>query len=197
MGNDVPRSCANRLAIGAMSSVTEIEKAQIRKIRDKFAELGGGSNVISRDDFVEGLDTVELVESDREILDRLFVMLDRRGEERVNMKEFVVALVPLVTGPTSAKLDFALEIYDFENFGKLDIASSTIVLATLNSVASFFGDPVLRADQIDEVIDGAARALDPDESGFLPRTGLATFVAKHSLMVDFLEAKGSARYDAN
>jgi len=197
MGNDVPRSCANRLAIGAMMSVTSVEKGEIKKMRDRLVDLGGRSgnpNVVTREEFDEGLGGVDLVDSDKEIFDRLFVMLDRTGEERVNLKEFIVGVVPLITSTTAGKLKFALDMFDVGDFGKLKYADARFVLATLNAVASYFGDPVLRSDQIDELVDEAVLAVDPKKTGHFTIDDITTFVARHPLMTDFLEAKGSARY---
>ena len=50
---------------------------------------------------------------------RLFVMLDRTGEERVNHVELLVGLTPLISATTSAKIEFALEIFDNEDSGRI------------------------------------------------------------------------------
>mmetsp|Transcript_11020 Transcript_11020/g.33042 ORF Transcript_11020/g.33042 Transcript_11020/m.33042 type:complete len:199 (-) Transcript_11020:157-753(-) len=194
MGNDVPRSCQNRLAVGAMMSVSEVEKPLVRKVRDKFVDVGsrsGNPKFINRDEFDEALATIQdLADADRQILDRLFIMLDRTGEERVNLLEFAVGIVPLITASTADKLEFALELYDASTY-----VDARFVLTTLNAVASYFGDPVLRADQLEELVDEAALALDPEKRGdFSSHADLAAFVARHPLMTDFLEGKGPARY---
>mmetsp|Transcript_6203 Transcript_6203/g.8726 ORF Transcript_6203/g.8726 Transcript_6203/m.8726 type:complete len:205 (-) Transcript_6203:199-813(-) len=200
MGNDVPRSCANRMAIGAMMSVTEIEKPQIKKLRDSFADIArrsGNPHMIARDEYYEGLNSVDLVESDRDILDRLFIMLDRTGEERVNYKELIVGITPLISATTAAKLLFAFAMFDDEDAGRLKYNEARFVLLTLNAVSSYFGDPVLRTDQIDELLDEATHALeDPAEksSGYIASADLCSFVTAHPLMTEFLEGRGSARY---
>lgn len=200
MGNDCPRSCANRMAIGAMSTVTDVEKAVVAKLRDGLADLarrGGNPNMISKDDYRQALGSVEIIESDRDILDRLFVMLDRTGEERVNYKEFAVALVPLCSATTADKIQFAFDIVDTQATGRLKNNDVRFVLVTLNAVASYFGDPVLRSTQIDELLDEAVDELNAtqgEKAATLPIPELTTFVARHRLLAEFLEGRGTARY---
>ncbi|KAJ8598659.1 hypothetical protein CTAYLR_003061 [Chrysophaeum taylorii] len=197
MGNDVPRGAANRMAIGAMMCVTDIEKPTVSRLRDAFADLAkrsGNPKMLAKDDYNAALATIDLIDSDRDILDRIFVMFDRTGEDRVNYKEFSVSLVPFITATTAAKLEFAFDTYDLEAIGKLKYNDVRFVLTTLNSIASYFGDPVLRAAQIDDIIDDAADAIDPTKSGVFPIPDLTTFVARHRLAIDFIEGKGTARY---
>jgi len=150
--------------------------------------------VAAGDEYNEALAGVEVVESDRDILDRLFTMLDRTGEERINHRELIVGVTPFISATTAAKLQFAFEMFDLEDLGKLKHADVRFVLLTLNTVASYFGDPVLRADQVEEVVDEAVAQLDPDKTGYVGIAALCPFVARHQLTMEFLEGSGSARY---
>ena len=39
MGNDVAKNCANRMAIGAMSNVTDLERPVIQRMSEKLADI--------------------------------------------------------------------------------------------------------------------------------------------------------------
>lgn len=52
----------------------------------------------------EALELVGIMESDTEILDRLFSMFDKTGNDQINYKEFVGGLAPLCHGSVEDKL---------------------------------------------------------------------------------------------
>ena len=52
----------------------------------------------------EALELVGIMESDTEILDRLFSMFDKTGNDQINYKEFVGGLAPLCHGSVEEKL---------------------------------------------------------------------------------------------
>lgn len=52
----------------------------------------------------EALELVSIMESDTEILDRLFSMFDKTGNDQINYKEFVAGLAPLCHGTVEEKL---------------------------------------------------------------------------------------------
>lgn len=54
--------------------------------------------------FREALELVGIMESDTEILDRLFSMFDKTGNDQINYKEFVGGLAPLCHGTVEEKL---------------------------------------------------------------------------------------------
>ena len=47
----------------------------------------------------------ESVLTDVEILDRIFTMLDKTGDDLINFKEFAVGVAPLVNGDATDKLN--------------------------------------------------------------------------------------------
>ena len=98
MGNDVAKNCANRMAIGAMSDVTDLERPVIQRMSEKLAILREGSKIRDEGGVRGGIKWKEITQSDRAILDRIFVMLDRTGEDRINHKEFIVGIVPFALG---------------------------------------------------------------------------------------------------
>ena len=95
MGNDIGKGATNRMAIAAMSNVTSVEKKELLTMKKNFAEIAARSglpDVISKDEFTEGLGQVpNITDSDKEILERLFIMLDKTGDYTINYKEFMAA----------------------------------------------------------------------------------------------------------
>ena len=66
---------------------------------------------------------------------------------------------------------------------------------TLNTVASYFGDPVMTVAQVDKVVDDAADKLDPPpKSGELLMAELSPYVADHEFVHESVEGKGTSRY---
>ena len=92
------------MAIAAMANVTQFEKRELLALQRKFndfAQREGNPHTITRSEFREALESVGVTESDTEILDRLFTMFDKTGDDQVNFREFVVGISPLITGKYS------------------------------------------------------------------------------------------------
>lgn len=73
----------------------------------KFVELAqaqGNPFTITRAEFREALELVGIMESDTEILDRLFSMFDKTGNDQINYREFIGGLAPLCHGSVEDKL---------------------------------------------------------------------------------------------
>ncbi len=93
-------------------------------MQKKFRELAsreGNPNTITRREFKEGLDIIGIVDSDREILDRIFTMLDKTGDNYINFKEFITGISPLITGDAVDKLSFGFELYDLDSTGQVSL----------------------------------------------------------------------------
>ena len=198
MGNDVSKNMANRMAIGAMSNVTDIEKAQLKQIAIRLKDISrrnsGDGVKIKKDQFEEALDNCDVTKSDRDVLQRLFVMLDRTGEDQIAHTEFMIGICPFISGTTLAVVQLAFELYE-DTSDNIIYSDLRFILMTINTVASYFGDPVMRTDQVDALVDDAAEKLDlPPKSGTLIMGDLAPFVANHELTKDFIEGRGTSRY---
>ena len=198
MGNDVAKNCANRMAIGAMSNVTDLERPVIQRMSEKLADIAkreGSKDLVTKEEFGEALNGLEITQSDRDILDRIFVMLDRTGEDRINHKEFIVGIVPFALGKTEELIQMAFELYTNNASDRVTPMDLRFILMTLNTVASYFGDPVMTVAQVDKVVDDAADKLDPPpKSGELLMAELSPYVADHEFVHEFVEGKGTSRY---
>ena len=197
MGNDVSKNMANRMAIGAMSNVTDVERGHLVCMSFNLKDIGkrqGNPNIVTKEEFHEAFQGVEISQSDRDVFDRLFVMLDRTGEDRINHKEFMTGICPFISGTTLAVMELAFELYE-DTSDNIKYSDLRFILMTINTVASYFGDPVMRTDQVDALVDDAAEKLDlPPKSGTLIMGDLAPFVANHELTKDFIEGRGTSRY---
>ena len=138
MGNQVGKG-ANRMAIAAMSNVTHLEKRELLSLQDKFKELAareGNPNTINRAEFTEALSFVGINQNDSDILDRLFTMYDKTGDDVILFREFLAGISPLISGSPAEKVEFAFKMFDTE--GKNVVRSNTMVnvLSNMNRVAS-------------------------------------------------------------
>ena len=197
MGNDVSKNMANRMGIGAISNETDVERGHLVRMSFNLKDIGkrqGNPNIVTKEEFHEAFQGVEISQSDRDVFDRLFVMLDRTGEDRINHKEFMTGICPFISGTTLAVMELAFELYE-DTSDNIKYSDLRFILMTINTVASYFGDPVMRTDQVDALVDDAAEKLDlPPKSGTLIMGDLAPFVANHELTKDFIEGRGTSRY---
>lgn len=172
-------------------------------LQRKFLELSSrpssgatSSNptLLSRSSFREALSTVGVVESDTEILDRLFTMFDKSGDDQVNFREFLVGISPLVTGDVQSKIKFGLELYDIDGTGLVRPNELAFVLSSMNSTASYFGDAVMSSDQIDAAVEDVFLAVDKGKSGVLEYKEHIEVIAGHKTVVAFVGGGGTVRY---
>ena len=154
MGNQVGKG-ANRMAIAAMSNVTHIEKRELAALQSKLREIAsreGSPMTVNRTEFTEATTAIGINQNDSDILDRLFTMFDKTGDDVINFKEFVVGISPLISGTPFDKLDFALRLYDLDGTGSVKANELTNVLSNINRVASYFGDPVMTEEQLSNLV---------------------------------------------
>ena len=117
MGNQVARG-QNRMAIAAMANVTHIEKKDLLLLLQHFKARSikdETPNMISRPSFTEILTTCSINQNDADILDRLFTMYDKTGDDLIIYKEFVSGVSPFVTGSYIDKIEFAFKLNDMDN----------------------------------------------------------------------------------
>ena len=71
------------------------------------------------------------------------------------------------------------------------------VLKAMNSTASYFGDPVMTQEQIEQLTDEVFKESDKDGAGELAFTGFVQFAADHNLVQSFVNGKGTVRYGSS
>jgi len=196
MGNDLGKG-ANRMAIAAMANVTNLDKKELLSLHKKFQEIAerdGNPNTLSRHDFRDALEEVGIVESDKEIVERLFTMLDKTGDEQINFREFVVGIAPLISGDVQDKLHFAFDLYDRDGSGEIKAAEMSFILSSMNNVASYFGDPVMSQDQVEQLVEDIYKTHDTSGTNSLNYAEFIVAIAEHPLLVQFINGKGTVRY---
>lgn len=139
MGNQVGKG-ANRMAIAAMSNVTHVEKRELSTFQSKLREFAireGNPTTVNRAEFTEAMNTVGINQNDADILDRLFTMYDKTGDDMINYREFIVGIAPLISGTPVEKLEFACRLYDLEGNGTTKSNEMVTILSNINRVASY------------------------------------------------------------
>ena len=185
------------MAIAAMANVTQFEKRELLALQRKFSELAkreGNPHTITRGEFREALEIVNVSESDTEILDRLFTMYDKTGDDQVNFREFIVGVSPLITGDVVSKLNFSFELYDLDGTGLIRPTEMSFILTAMNSTASYFGDPVMTSEQIELLVEDVFKQGDSDGKGALNYSEFMSVVADHAVLTSFISGAGTVRY---
>ncbi|OQR88059.1 hypothetical protein ACHHYP_07651 [Achlya hypogyna] len=220
MGQDLSKQ-ANRLSIAAVSHITQFDRDDLLELRTCFentilakspktkkpvplstyaAKKDRVEPNITRADFNAGLDHVNFFESDRAILDRLFTMLDKTGDDVINYQEFLVGVAPLVKGnllskiartslaasPLTLSYVVTFEMYDEDSTGEINAKGFRFLLTTVSTVASYFGDPQLSKKDIVVLTNDILENHDTMEyTKNIPR------IAQHPVMEAFVTQDGA------
>ncbi|KAG6614312.1 uncharacterized protein IUM83_14473 [Phytophthora cinnamomi] len=154
------------LAVAAVAEITQFTLVQLQALQAIWCsedmreegELACREADLGCDEFEESLNTVNFVASDRAISDRLFTLMDRTGDERILATQFLIGASVLLRGPLDVKLQAALQFASdadsspgFE--GGLSVDALTFAMRTIAAVASFFGDPLVPASDINRVVE--------------------------------------------
>eukprot|EP01039_Chlorochromonas_danica_P000257 gene257-276_t len=199
MGNQVGKG-ANRLAIAAISNVTHLEKREIAALLTKFKEMStreGTPNMINRTDFSEALNIIGINQNDADILDRLFTMYDKSGDDQIQYKDFIVGIAPMISGTHVEKIDFALRLYDTEGTSYLKAKEMINVLSQMNRVASYFGDAVMTEEQVASVITDIQEMAGGSNDGLNDAIHYVEYIkiiADHPIVNTFISGGGSVQY---
>ncbi|OQR96437.1 hypothetical protein THRCLA_07281 [Thraustotheca clavata] len=130
---------------------------------------------LTRSDFNAGLDH----DSDRAILDRLFTMLDKTGDEVIHYQEFLVGIAPLVK--------VAFEMFDEECTGEINTKGFRFLINTITTVASYFGDPILNKKDVVMLINDIMESHDTIEyTKAIPR------IAEHPIVENYVNQNDGA-----
>lgn len=199
MGNQIGKG-ANRMAIAAMSNVTHLEKRELAALQSKFREIGhrsGNPNMINRVEFSEALNMVGINQNDADILDRLFTMYDKTGDDTINYREFIVGIAPLISGTHVEKIDFAMRLYDLEGTSYLKASEMVNVLSQMNKVASYFGDPVMTEEQVASVLVDVVDMAGGNSDGLnmaLHYSEYVKIIGEHPVVNSFISGGGTVQY---
>eukprot|EP01041_Mallomonas_annulata_P013061 gene13061-27563_t len=196
MGNEIGKT-SSRMGIAAMAAVTAIDKNEMTIMQKKFREASqrsGNAEMISRTDFDEIIQSIETIESsDAELLDRLFTMFDTSGDNQIDYRDFIVGISPLITGTPIDKLKFAFQMYDIDNVGSILLGEMKRILTAINNVASYFGDPVITPEQIEEVAIDIFKK-NTNAAAPLKYNDYLNPMIEHTIIVQFVAGRGTERF---
>lgn len=197
MGNQ--QGSISRLGISALASTTPaIEKDNLLELRTVFlSQLAridkmevGHELDITREMLFEATAQVKVFEDpDNQLFEHMFTLLDVHGENAVSYKELLVGISLISSGTAGDIASTAFLLYDTEGQGQFLRADVLLVLSTMNTIASYFGDPVLSAAEIDRVVADCM-----GDARFTDQTTLLSKLTSHVFFLSFVEGKGSVRY---
>lgn len=204
MGND-PSKPANRMAVSALSHMMRITKPQLLQLRDKclsVSETGKRVNTpsghrLSRAKFVDAMQSLNVaMEPDRQVLEKLFIMWDRDGDDWVDPLEFFAGIAPLASVmDVATKLSFSLEVYDHKKSGIINRKDLVRVLQAINTTSSYLGDAVLEKKQVAIIADDLfADELLLEYDNVLAYSGKVDRMTNHPLLAEYVSGAGTARY---
>ena len=187
------------MAIAAMANVTHVEKKDLKLLLSHFKDRSlkdGTTNMISRPAFTEILVECSINQNDVDILDRLFTMYDKTGDDLILFKDFIVGVSPFITGSYIDKIEFAFKLYDIDNTLHLRGTDMINVLSQINRVSSYFGDPVLSEEQIALIVKESLNIMDKESalSTFVKYGDYVKIISDHPLVETFLSGGGTVQY---
>jgi Ca2+-binding EF-hand superfamily protein len=107
-----------------------LSREQVLGIRDACLYMVEEDGFIKRQYFHMALSKMEIpVDPDGDILDCLFTMLDRRGDDMVDLKQYIVSISALACPEgLEMALHFAMEVMDVEHSDRVTNEDVTFVL---------------------------------------------------------------------
>eukprot|EP00644_Phytophthora_capsici_P007721 jgi/Phyca11/126036/e_gw1.61.99.1 len=175
------------LAVAAVAEITQFTLVQLQTLQAIWCsessddgDLSTREADLSCEEFQEALHTVKFAASDRAIFERLFTLLDRTGDDRILATEFLIGVSVLLRGSLQVKLQAALEFAsDADHLSALEghLSRETLhfALTTLTSVARFFGDPLVPAEDVQCVVEDVCGSEE-----------LAKSIEEHSLVQKYV-----------
>ena len=156
----------------------------------------GTEGKVSREDFDQITKGIEKFESpDYELLSSIFIMSDASGEGFVNYKEFIAGIAGcLVSGSVTEKLQAAFELYNIDDDSP-SITRSDLrkLLTSINNIASFFGDPVVTAENIDLIVIDSFKEIQ-NATAPIPYADCIVKITSHPCAEVFISGQGAARF---
>jgi len=171
-----------------------MESAEFQNLADKLKELAD-PKVCSRVAFDEALAAVpKFEESERDLLTRLFILYDTAGESVIQTHVYLAGVGGcLCSGTSTEKLAIACKLYDLVGTGILQRADFGKILNSINLVTSYFGDPVVSADEIDRCVYETFQH-NPEPSDPMAIDDAIPHIIGHEVAVSFVRGEGKIRY---
>eukprot|EP01032_Pedospumella_encystans_P024238 gene24238-27420_t len=197
MGAEVGKPVSN-LGITAIASVTPgIELKELLALKTELQKTATtkGSDQIVKSELDDALKkSGKFDAADMDIFSKLFVLFDG-GDETVNYKDYWVGVAGCILSlNVTDRLKFVFSKFDAEGTQQITKIALKRVLVSINSVASYFGDPVLTLKDLDQVTVETFDAITGGTSKFMPLDALVEQLQKHPLVQVFLLGEAKVRF---
>ena len=137
------------------------------------------------------LESAGIVESDQQILDRLFTLFDETGDGQINFREFVCGISVIMRGNIKDKLEFSFQLYDFDGNGCVTPQEMKDCLMSMNNTASYFGDTPVTKEEADSLVDAIFKESDANNDGVLDYKEYMHAVSNHPVLVAFIKQENA------
>lgn len=185
------------MAFSAIADMLAITRPQMMELRNACLRLAKPNRdkvhpgpVITRGSFYKAMEEVGLPAEDIDVFDHLFTMWDVRGEGKIFLLLFLSGISPLAsTMDVAIKIQFAIEIFDVHQTGRLKFDDCLAIFGGINATASYFGDSVITPHAIEIVVEDIFNGQ--NEIYYMER--IHEF-ANHPAIIQFAIAAGTMRY---
>eukprot|EP00941_MAST-03F_sp_MAST-3F-sp1_P004243 g4243.t1 len=142
MGNKPGASISEEdlMAITAMAHVVKFDKRELDQLQEAIDEKLEEETTITKDQFEEVMGGIKIRNSDREILDRMFILFDETGDAIIDINDYITGVRLLCKGSFEEHLEFVFKLYDTEENGTCTKEDVEKVFLALNNTIGWFGD---------------------------------------------------------
>jgi Ca2+-binding EF-hand superfamily protein len=189
------------MAISAMADMMRLSKEQLMDLRGaclrhtKPSRSGHDkSPTITKENFRKALNELNMDVNDIDVLEHLFTMWDKHGENKVSLLIFLSGISPLASDTdvdVERKLLFAFEIFDVENSGRMKKSNALKILNGINSTASYFGDAVVSTQAVDIIVTDIYK----EQTEIFYEEYMDLF-SSHPAVIQFSTSGGKMKYGA-
>jgi Ca2+-binding EF-hand superfamily protein len=199
MGAEVGKPVSN-LGITAMASVTPaIESKELTALRNELNKVvsAKGNDAITKPELDDALKkSGKFDAADLDIFAKLFTLFDT-GDETVNFREYLAGLSGcLLSLNLTERLKFVFAIFDTDQSNQTTKINLKRALVSINSVASYFGDPVLTLADLDKIATETFETITGGTSKVMANDVMIEHLLKHVLVQVFLAGEGKVRFGA-
>jgi Ca2+-binding EF-hand superfamily protein len=201
MGNEVGLPSSN-LGITSLSVTTpNIEMKEIEKLYNQLRDIANKkqSDMITRDEIHSALKHVDKFQPpDSELFIQLFTLFDEDGHNEINYKSYICgSSVCLISSPIKDKLKFVLSIYDNDKKSACMRGDLRRVLQSINITASYFGDPVLLPNEIENIVQDTFKTITNTTAYGISHDECIDYLITHDLVKKFIQGEGQVRFGSS
>jgi Ca2+-binding EF-hand superfamily protein len=187
---------SSKFGVSAIAQVCNFHSSHVADLQAAFkasVEPIGETILVCRGELDKCLKLVPTLQpSDAEILDRVFILLDKDGVDEVEARSVLIALATLVKGTADERLKQIFQLFDVNQTGLINGPDMRDALLTVNDIVSYFGDPVLTRDQVIELVRGVFDTYGVE--GGVPYSECMNDLLQAPLIRTFFNGEGTVRY---